>query len=166
MASPADALIPLLRAVAVAADKAFAIGGRIPLAIEDMDRCLREILDPAGVIEVKMREDDVANVLGLEPLRFDLAPGRIVVPQLDAVGDEEKPAQALPHAVNVAQTEALVDQHEARHRCLDKQAVAYKLAQSRLARPAVHQPSAQGTHRSAIEVMDAHRRSHRSCWWP
>src|SRR5690606_3179049 len=60
---PANAVVPLLRPVALAGDEAVAPAARrLQLRAEDVDRGLGEILDAAGVIEVQMGENDVADI--------------------------------------------------------------------------------------------------------
>ena len=117
-----------------------------------MDLGVREVGDAAGVIEVEMRGDDVADVGRVVAQRLDLANRGLTL--LADRGDQRAEGLAEPLGVCVvAQAEAGVDQDQLAAR-LDQQAMGddrRPLQQSAAAR---HQTRPPRAHRSAIEVLD------------
>lgn len=55
------------------ADETFPMAGCTVLGVGQMNRCLGEILQTAGVIEVEVSQDDVSDIPGGEAQLFNLA---------------------------------------------------------------------------------------------
>src|SRR4051795_5191098 len=93
---PARDAIPLWRAVAVAADEAVpALAGLPELGLQHVDGGRREVLEPARVVEVEVRGDDVAAGARGEAESLDLPQRRLLLAELDAVRQPEQAAQPL-----------------------------------------------------------------------
>jgi len=54
--------------------------------VEHVNGCVREVLDPAGMVEVEMRQHDMPHVQRAKAQLLDLAQRRLLVVELDAVG--------------------------------------------------------------------------------
>ena len=76
---PVRVLAPLLAHVAAALRRADGGLGRRELGREEVDLGVREVPDAAGVVDVEVGGDDVADVLGIVTQRLDLANGCLVL---------------------------------------------------------------------------------------
>src|SRR4051794_40981440 len=130
---------------------------RRQLGREDVDLRLGEIRDAAGVIEVEVCGEDVADIGRVMAERLDL-PDRRLALLADRGGHRaEWPAEAVRVGA-VTEAESRVDQDQLPVG-LDQQAVGYDLR--RLQQPALagEQTGASRAHRSAVEVRDLDWRS-------
>ena len=95
------------------------------------------------MIEVEMREHDVAHIVRIEPQPFDLADGGELLAKIRAQQPQEEPAQPAAWIVHVARAEAGVHQDQVAA-SLDEQAVATQRTARHHARcPAVDEPAAE-----------------------
>ena len=106
VALPHDAEIPLLRPIAAG------IGRRL-FAVEHVNGRVCEVLDAAGMVEVEMRQHDMPQVERAIAQLLDLAQRRLLLVELDAVGQHEEAADPLAGALHVAYAEAGIDRHQA-----------------------------------------------------
>jgi hypothetical protein len=121
---------------------------------------VRKILDPAGMVEIEMADDDVANVLAAMAQRLDLADRRILLAKADAVQRAKEFRDALiglaVRVIDILQAVTGVDQHEAVAIRLDQQAMADEVAEHAFAAP-VEQRAPDRAIGAAIEMVNAHR---------
>ncbi len=128
IALPIDIPIPLHLAIPLAVEPAILRSRSLQLGAEDVHRRIREIFDAAGVVEIEMRQNDVANIGGRETEVFDLSQSGIRLAQPDTIGNSKKRAEPsrLRH---VAHAEPGVDEHQPDFG-LDQQAMANDLGGS------------------------------------
>lgn len=108
-----------------------------------MDPRLREVVQTAGVVEIEVRQHDVANVLGPEAEAFDLADGGHFLTKIGAQQGQEEAAQTATRVRDVTQTEAGVDEGEA-FVAFNQQAVAAQpAALGQRSSPPVHETAAE-----------------------
>src|SRR5881227_1188152 len=91
---PVRAGRPLLGSVALAVHPRRALERVVALGGEHVDARAGEVVEAAGVIEVEMGEDDVANVRALEAEPLDLPDGRQLFAEGGAQQGEEEAAQS------------------------------------------------------------------------
>jgi hypothetical protein len=122
----------------------------------EMHGGVRKVVQPAGMVEVEMREHSMAHVARIEAQALLLAHRGHLLAEFRVEQPEEESAQALLRLRDVAQAEAGVDQHQAGVG-LGKQAVARELAAAheRFGAP-VHEPAAKRAGGNAIEMVDTH----------
>jgi hypothetical protein len=147
--------VRLLRAVAHAVEHRALRLGRRALAAEHVHRRPREVVEPAGMIEVQVREHDVPHVARVEAELLDLPYRGHLLAQLGLHQEEEEARQPTPRIRDVAQSVAGVDEHQPARR-LEEETVRRQPPTDRVEREAVHEQSAQRTSRDAVEVMHAH----------
>lgn len=126
-----------------------------------------EIVEAARMIEVEMREDDMAHVARLEAEPFNLTDCRHLFPEFGTDELEEKAAQSALRIGNVAEAEARIDEHETASG-FDEQTVARQMpaADDRFG-SVVHELAPERTSRDAVQMMNAHRLagdSFRAAW--
>ena len=78
-----------------------------------MDPGLGKVVQSPGMVEIEMREHDVAHVLGIEAEPLDLADGGHLLAELRTHQCQEERTQAPPRIGHVAQAEPGVHQHQA-----------------------------------------------------
>ena len=78
-----------------------------------MDRSSREVGQPAGVVRVAVREDDVRHVRSPEAEPLDLSGGRQTLVELEPGRVDGGLADPLKRTGDVLQTDARVDEREA-----------------------------------------------------
>jgi hypothetical protein len=117
-----DIPIPLHLPIPLTVELAALRSRGVQLGAEHVHRRVREIFDAAGVVEVEMRQHDVANIARRETEVFDLPQSGIRVAQPDTIGKSKKRAEPsrLRH---VAHAEPGVDEHQPDFG-LDQQAMA------------------------------------------
>ncbi len=119
---------------------------------------LGEVRQPAGVVDVEMRSDDLADVARIEAERAHLLDRRLGLARLRSEERVEDQPE-LARVAHVVEPEARIDQDEPVG-ALDEQAVADDLRLAEHASLAADQPSAVRAHRAAAEVVDRVRRAH------
>ena len=77
-----------------------------------MDAGLGEVTEPAGVVQVEVRDDDVAHVRRVEPERGDLAHGRLRARSCRGRTNARKGCPSLVGSRTSPEPEAGVDQHQ------------------------------------------------------
>lgn len=118
-----------------------------------MHRGPGEIWQPAGVVDVEVRDHDVAYVPGVEAEAPHLFDRQLLAQERRASEEQEAPPQGVEWLSQVVAAERGVDQHEA-IRGLDQEAVT---DQTRPARCAPGQAATDRAEAGAVEVMDFHR---------
>jgi hypothetical protein len=108
----------------------------------DMDLGVRKVGKPADMVEVEVRDHDVAHVVSVEAQSFDLAGGRFLRVE-NRFNDVPRRSES-PGICAILQPETGVDKDHTVV-CFDQQHVA-------------HQRGSGHIHRPAVEVMDLHRR--------
>src|SRR5690606_27037155 len=145
---------PLLRPVAHAIEDR-ALRRRVgALGLEQVDPGVREIVQAACAVEVKVRKDDVPDVARIVAQPLELPDRRHFLAQLGAEEKEEEAAQPAPRIGDVAQAEPGVDEHEVRG-SLDEQAMAGEAPAQRKSAAPVHERPAERARGDAVQVMDA-----------
>jgi hypothetical protein len=109
------------------------------------------------VIEVEMREDDVAHVSGREPERLDLPHRRELDAKVRIEEPEKEPAEPLGGCGDIAEPVPGIDEHEP-DIGLHEHAPACELA-AKARRAAVHQAAPERARGDAVEMMNSHARS-------
>jgi hypothetical protein len=122
IALPSEIVGPLDRAVSAAVEKPSLRSRGVQFRAEDVDCCLGKIHDPAGMIEIKMREHNVAHVGGFVPEAFELAQSGVLFAQPYAIGYPEEPAEPL-RLRHITRPETGIDENEP-DVGLDQEAVA------------------------------------------
>lgn len=112
----------LQRAVAAALRERGADRRRVVLRLVDVHGRVGEIREASGVVEVEVRDDDVAHVSPIEAEAFDVGERGLLEVEPRARHAEEESPEALSWRADVVRAEARVDQHEAVG-ALDEQAV-------------------------------------------
>src|SRR5690606_28896334 len=108
------------------------------------------------VIEVEVREDDVANVPRVEAEPLDLAHCGQALHEPRPQEREEEAAEPRARIGHVAKPEAGIDEDQTALG-LEQEAMAAQLAAADdRARPPIHQASADRTGGDAAQVVDAH----------
>src|SRR5690606_22069882 len=69
---PAITTVPLLRSKALTIKPGALLQRVIASALQHVNGGMRKIVQPAGMIEVEMREHDMAHIIGAKTHRFDL----------------------------------------------------------------------------------------------
>jgi hypothetical protein len=97
---PVGGLVPLLRAIAFPRDErtAATLVGDFFLSRSNVNARVRKIFDPAGMIEVEMRHDDVADVSRRKAQAAYLRDRGLFPPELRSVERQEKVRQPLPRS--------------------------------------------------------------------
>src|SRR4051812_42608497 len=117
-----------------------------------MDLRFGEVRDAAGVIEVEVRGEDVADIGRVMAECLDLPDSRLALLADRRGHGPEWPAEAIRIGA-VAETESGVDQDQLPSG-LDQQAVGDDLRCLQQAALAGEQTGAPRAHRSAVEVLD------------
>lgn len=157
--APVADRVPVERPVTLAVDEgAAAIFCGVLLDGQHMDPRFGKILDTAGMIEIEMGQDYVADVAGRKAEPLDLAQRGIVfakprVQHQDRPGDRQTPARLARH---VLQPVAGIDQNEAGIG-FEQQGMRADIGEQAGA-PAIEEGAAHGTMAAAIEVVDLHGR--------
>jgi hypothetical protein len=107
------------------------------------------------MVEIQVREHDVAHVARVVAQARDLADRGQFLAELGPQQEQEESAQAAGRVGDVVQAVAGIDEHQ-RARRLDQQAVAHQAAAQRAEAAAVHERAAQRAAGNAIQVVDAH----------
>ena len=123
----------------------------LQLAPEHVHLSLGKVGQPAGVVDVEVRGDDVAYVAGREAQRAYLFDRRLALARLRCEQRVEDQPE-LARVAHVIETEARVDQDES-FGSLDEQAVTDQLCPVQRAAVAVDQAPAVRAHRAAAEVV-------------
>ena len=84
---------PLLRAEALAVQPRAPGFGVLPLAGEQVHPRARKVVEPAGMVEIEMRQHDVAHVGGAETKLFDLSHGSHLLAELGRQEAQEEAAR-------------------------------------------------------------------------
>jgi hypothetical protein len=124
-----------------------------------MDGGVREVLKAAGMVEVEMGQDDVADVAVVEAERLDLAVRGLLLAQPNVEHRSHRagdPRRMTVGVIDVAQAVTRVDQHQPVRIGLDQQAMADEAPGQPDTAP-VEQGAAERAIGAAIEMMDAHR---------
>src|SRR3954465_9514118 len=154
--APVGPRTPLLRTAPPAGEHRSPPLRRLLLGEEHVHGGARKVVEAARMIEVEVRQHDVAYVARVEAEPLDLADRRHLLAEFRSEEREEELAQAFARARAVAQPEAGIDEHQFVCR-FDEQAVAGEPG----ANPesaAVEEGAARGTSRDGVDVMDAHAR--------
>jgi hypothetical protein len=114
-----------------------------------------EVAQPAGVVEVEVREHHVADVGRGEAQPLDLAQRGLRDVQHRTAHPLPPPGQGGVRIGDVTGPEPAVHEYEAVVG-LDQQAVADHLGGGEEGPRPAHQPAAEGAHRRAVEVVDLH----------
>ena len=135
-------------------------GGRVVIfALHHMHRRVGEILQPAGMIEVEMGQNDMPYVAGVMAQRLDLADRGLLLTQTDVQHRAPRQGDAgigtSMRVRDVLQAITGVDQHQPVVIGFDQQAMAHQMPQQPMA-ASVEQRAAQGAVGPAIEMMDTH----------
>ena len=112
----------LERAVASALCERGPVHRRVVLGLVDVNGRVGKVGEPSGVIEVEVRDDDIAHVPPVEAEPFDVGERGLLALEPRAGQAEKKGPEPLSGAANVVRAEARVDEHEAIG-TLDEQAV-------------------------------------------
>ncbi len=96
---------------------------RFVLAAMDVDFGIRKVGQPAGVIDVEVRHDEVAHVLRLEAERCDLPERRTLREKLRTEPSQKDRTEATDRVAQIRVADAGVDQHEAVACGLDQERV-------------------------------------------
>lgn len=110
-----------------------------------MDLGVREIGDAADVVDVEVRDDDVADVLAPEAEPFDLSDRRFLVV-------EERPEEAAGRAYAMCRIVAVIQSVSA----VDEKQAVVRLDEQHMADQS---PSTPRMHRSTVEVVNLHEPS-------
>lgn len=133
--------VPLSRPIALFGDETPALPKRrFVFDGQNMHAGLRKVLDPAGVVEVEMRQHDVADIARCEAERFDLAYRRITLAKANVQDGGPQPRQAGVRMTNIMQTISGVDQDESLT-CFDQNAMGRDVSEHSMA-CTVKQPAA------------------------
>jgi hypothetical protein len=84
---------------------------------------LGEIFQTTGMVEIEVGKHDMAHVTRTKAKLFDLSDRRVFLFKLDAIQMNEERAEARVACVDIALTEAGIDENESLI-CLNEQAVA------------------------------------------
>src|SRR3954466_14452093 len=152
--APVGPRTPLLRTVPHAVEHRSPLLRRLLLGEEHVYGRARKVVEAAGMIEVEVRQHDVAHVARVEAEPLDLADRRHLLAEFRAHEREEELAQAFARARAVEQPEAGIDEHQFVCR-FDEQAVAGE-PRAKPESAAVEEGAARGTSRDGVDVMDAH----------
>ncbi len=106
------------------------------------------------MVEVEVRQEDVADIGRLVTHRLDLADRGLLLAQLDVEHRHHRGSDARPGSADVLEAIAGIDQDEAAAR-FDDEAVANELALKALAAP-VEERAAERAIGAAVDVMDVH----------
>ena len=158
VAVPLGVVGPMARPVALALGEG-RLHRRGVLVGVQVHRRRGKVREAAGVVEVEVRDQDVAHVLGVEAEAAHVLDGRGGAPRVDAGDGGEGSAEAPRRVAQIVGADAGVDEHEAARGRLDEQAVRHHVAALEEAAVAVHEAPRDRTHRGAIEVVHAHARS-------
>ncbi|MEH3103643.1 MAG: hypothetical protein PGN12_07025 [Sphingomonas phyllosphaerae] len=161
VALPALHIVELPRPPTVARDDAGTrTGGVVIFALHDVDGGVREVLQPAGMIEVEMRRDDVPHVAGTMAARLDLSDRRVAFVEPDV--EHHPPWQGDPgigavvRMRDVAQAVTGVDQHQPVRVGFDQQTMTDDPPQGAKTAP-VEQCTVERTVCSAVQMENSHR---------
>ena len=127
---------------------------RLELGREQVDLGLGEVGQAAGVVEVEVGGDDLADVGGAEAERFELPQRRRPLARL-GIHHQAEGAAELTWLAGVLDPEPGVDEHQP-VAGLDRQAVADDVGPLQPAALAVDQPPPVRAERPAVEVMHPH----------
>ena len=152
---PVTNAVPLGRAVPALRDEATAhsLGG-LALHVHHMHACMGEILEAARMIEIEVREDDVADVAWGISERFDLVQRSLAHPEADVQHAAEQKAQPWMRVLNVLGAIAGIHQNEPLIG-LNQLCSAWDHSENTFAEP-VEQRAADGAIGAAAKIMDAH----------
>ena len=155
--SPARTVRPLRRPVAPLLGEAMGVHSRLMLDIENVHDGVREVAHATRMVEVEVRQDQVAHVGRGEAEAADLRKRCLGLIERGAHAHQEQATEALDRTGDIARAQPRVDEDEAVIG-LDEQAVADEPGSPQQAGMPVHEPAAGGTHRPAVEVVDPHPR--------
>ena len=112
---------------------------------EHVDAGAREIVEAAGLVEIQVREHDVAHVVGAEAHRFDLAHRRHLGAQVRCEQAARSGREAPLGIHDIAHAQARIDEQQA-FAGFDREAMAHAApAREHAARGAIDEPPAEGT---------------------
>src|SRR5690606_35287492 len=103
---PVRAGAPLLRPEPLAVEPGLLRRGIVALGPHQVHGCPREVVEPSRVIEVEVRENDVAHVARRKTERLDLADRGHLLAEIRLEQGDEEATQPRPRRGNVAQAEA------------------------------------------------------------
>lgn len=153
MPEPPGLMLVGVRVIPQAIFEVFALEGALDFGGKDVDLGLREVGDPADVVEVEVRRDDMAHVLGRKTKGLDLLEGRDARLRRNPKERRRHKAKAPAGMREIVAPKARIDQDQAVV-CFEKQDVRDKLFWE-AGEFAPH----KRTRRSAREVMDLHART-------
>ena len=119
-----------------------------------MNRCVWEVLQPASMVEIEMRDEDVPHVLGIEAQQPNLVHRGFLRSELRLIEKVEKCRQLRPMP-DVLAPEPGVHQHQPRSG-LDQQAMTHDPPLQQPMTATIEQAPAVRTTGTAIKMMDAH----------
>ena len=155
IASPLRPRSPLLRPISLAVEPRRLLHGRHPFRFEQVHARVWKVVESAGVVEVEVREHDVAHVLWFEPQPLHLADGRELLAKIGAEQREKESTEPAARVAHVTRAKTGVHQGEA-VRGFDQQAVAAQCtARHEAGCATVHEAAAEGAGRDAVQMVDA-----------
>lgn len=82
------------------------------LVSEEMHRGTRKIIEPARMVEVEVRKDDLPDVARIEPKGLDLPNSGQALPEFRTIERAKERAESTPRIAHIVQAIARIDQDE------------------------------------------------------
>lgn len=165
VSAPVADLLPLGGPITAARDETLTLVFRsVTLRLHHMDSSVGKILEAAGMIEIEMRQDDVANVARLITHRFDLAERGLAHSETNIEKRVKEFGESWMGLPNILGAISGIDKDETVIR-FHKLRSTWNVPEYALAK-AVKQRAAERAVRTTLKIMNAHICPFRSSYRP